>query len=168
MNNVATAGDTTSFSASYRSFLVTFDNVVPSVATTATLQLQVATSGSTFISGGYVCQAPTLTSQANTVSVDTSTSVILLSGSRATTQVGNGTTYGVNGFVRIFNPTGTTFRKMITGQLSYLGGGTAVATGLMSVNPSGFQDLTNALTGFQVSFSPGNIQTGTLKVYGLT
>lgn len=165
-NNIATVADTTSFSANYRSFLVTFDNFCPANAT-ATLQLQVATTGTAFISGGYVCQVPTLTSQANTVAVDTSTAVILLSGNRATTNVGNGTTYGVNGVMRVLNPSSATSRKMWVGELSYLNG-TAVSTGFMTVLPSGFQDISNALTGFQVSFTPGNIQTGTIKVYGLT
>lgn len=165
-SNIATVADTTSFSASYRSFLVTFDNFCPSNAT-ATLQLQVATTGTAFLSSGYVCQVPTLTSQANTVSVDTSTAVILLSGNRATTNVGNGTTYGVNGFMRVMNPASATAKKMWMGELSYLNG-TAVSTGFMTVTPSGFQDINNAITGFQVSFTPGNIQTGTLKVYGLT
>lgn len=164
-SGVATTGDTTSMTSTFRDYMITFENVVP-VNSTAIFQIQVATTGTAFVSGNYVSFASTMVPAG--FAGDTNTSVIQVSGSRATTTVGNGTTYGVNGFAKIFNPAGTTMRKTVVGEVSYLTGTTSNTTFLMIVPFSGYQDVTNAITGIQFSFSPGNIQTGTIKIYGLS
>lgn len=163
-NNVATVGDTTSLTSTYRNYMVTFENVVP--ATTATLQLQIATSGTTFISGGYVAQA-----QVNVSSVfvtDTSATAIILSGTRATTQIGSTTTYGLFGSISIFNPANAVFRKQIVGDVSFLTPGASGTTTFAQSQIAGYYDgASNAITGLQFAFSAGNIATGTIRVYGL-
>lgn len=168
-NGVATAGDTTSFSSTFKSYLVTFDSVAPA-NTTAILQLQFATTGTAFLASNYISNVVCFSNQTSGVSIDpTPTSaVILLSGNRSTTNVsGTSVTYGVSGFLRMFNPAGSLSRKMCLGEMSYLNG-SSVGTGLIMALPSGFLDTTTPLTGFQVSFTPGNIATGIIKVYGLT
>lgn len=162
-NGVATCGDTTSLTSTFKSYLVTLANVIPSAAT-AVLQLQIATTGTAFVTGGYVSNAGILISAVATVVVDQSTNVVLLSGSRATTAVGSSAGVGVSGFVRMFDPANATARKMWMGEISYYG----PASFPVLVAPAGYFDANTAITGFQVSFSTGTISTGTIKVYGLT
>jgi hypothetical protein len=164
-NNVATVGDTTSLTSTFRNYMVTFENVCPATQTT-TLQMQIATTGAAFVSGGYVSMA-----QINVSSVlvtDTSTTVILLSGTRATTQLQTSTAYGVNGFIKLFNPASTAARKQIVGDVSYLTpGASATTTNAQALLAGYFDTNSNAVVGLQFAFNSGNIQTGTIKIYGL-
>jgi hypothetical protein len=164
-NGVATIGDTTSFSSSYRSYLITFENITPSNVT-AQFQLQVATSGSTFLSSGYQGCVPAYSSAASTaVAVSASASTILLSGALATTTVSSTAGVGVSGFLRVFNPSGAAGRKVWVGEVGYFN---ASAVKAVFASPFGYLDSNNALTAFQFLFTPGNIATGTIKVYGVT
>ena len=164
-NGVASTNDTTSFTSSYRNYLITFENVVPAVNTT-TLQMQIATAGSNFVSGSYVSIA-----QVNVSSVlvtDTSTTVVLLSGLRSTTQVGTSTNYGVAGFINLFNPAGTIARKQIVGAFTYATPGTVGTTTLAQADINSlFDGNSNAVTGVNFLFSSGNIATGTIRIYGM-
>jgi hypothetical protein len=163
-NGVASVGDTTSLTATYRNYIVTFENVCPATQTT-TFEMQVATTGSAFIVNSYVAIA-----QVNVSSVlvtDVSGTAFLLSGTRATTQLQTSTTYGLNGFVRMFNPSSTTFRKNIVGETSYLTPGASGTTTAALASVSGYFDgNSNAVTGINFLFSAGNIATGTIKIYG--
>jgi hypothetical protein len=163
-SNVATVGDTTSLSSTYFNYMVTFANVAPAT-NSAVFQLQVATTGSTFISGGYFSIAQGVVGAGGVT--DTNTTVILMSGSRATNTVGNATTYGVNGSILIFNPSGAAARKQVHGSVSYLNGTTSGLGDQYFMNVFGYQDSTNAVTGLQFSFNSGNIQTGTIRIYGM-
>jgi len=160
-NNVASTNDTSSFSATYKSYLITFENVCPATQTT-TFQLTVATSGSNFISSGYVSQ--TLFTNNGTTLVQTNTSFIQLSGAMQTT-LG----LGMSGSVRLFNPASTTARKQFVGETSSATPG-AISTSTITLGmPSGWYDgALNAVTGVNFAFSSGNIQTGTIKIYGLS
>jgi hypothetical protein len=163
-NNVATTGDTTSLTSTYRHYMVMFDNIVPSVATGATLLMQVATSGTTFIATSYVggINVPG-------VAVMTTATTMLLSGVTLTSNVGNGTTFGVNGFIKIFNPAATTFNKSIVGLTDWMNG-TTPGTGtsfLQGAVFGSFIGTTSPVTGLQFSFGAGNIQTGTIRIYGI-
>lgn len=165
-NGVASTNDTSSFTATYRNYLLTFENVCPAT-NTAALQMTVCTTGSAFITGSYVSVAQTNVN--STLSTDTSTSVILLSGTRATTSVSTTTLFGVSGWVYVNSAAIAGIGKQITGELGYQStASTALATtsfGVASVN--GLQNLSTALTGINISFSAGNIATGTIKIYGL-
>ncbi len=168
-NNVASATDTTSLTSTYNSYLVLMSNLAPA-NTTGSLQVTVATSGANWISGGYVSVVVT-TNASNlptSISADSSTTVILVSGNRATTTVGNGTTYGANGSFRIFNPSSATFRKHVAGEVVFLNGTASNTSTISMSNFVGYQDLTTAITGINFNFAVGNIQTGTIKIYGIT
>ena len=164
-NNVATAGDTTSLTSTYRNYLITFENIVPATSIGVTFQLQVATTGTSFISGNYVSWNSHVIGGAGANT--SSTTVILLNGTLATTTLGNGTTYGLNGFVRVFNPAATTFRKYFVGQVAYLTGTTSGTGNFGYGFVSGYWDGGNdAISGIQFSMTTGNIQTGVIRIYG--
>lgn len=164
-NGVASTNDTSSFVATFKSYMITFDNVTPANNTT-TLQMTVATSGSNFVSGSYLSVA-----QVNVSSIlitDTSTSALLLSGTRATTALQSSTLYGLSGFIKLFNPSGAISRKQVVGEVSYAAAGSAVnTTTLAQASVNGLFDTSNAITGVNFAFSAGNIATGTIKIYGL-
>lgn len=165
-SGVASTNDTTSFTSTYRSYLFTFENIVPATNTTS-FQMQVATSGSGFISAAsYVSMA--MVNVSSVVVTDTSTTAMLLTGTRSTTSMQTSTLYGLNGFIRLFNPAGTVARKSIVGEISYAGAGAAVNTTTLAqaqVNAV-FDGNSNAVTGVNFLFSSGNIATGVIKIYG--
>jgi hypothetical protein len=163
-NNVASTNDTTSFTSAYRSYLFVMDNVAP--ATNSTIfQMQVATSGSNFIVGSYL-------SLVNVVSVNNlfSTTAFILSGQAATTLVTNTSFYGITGNMYLYNPAGSANRKTISGMLTHIIASTGVSTTtLAACNVYGiFDGNSNPVTGVNFSFNSGNIQTGTIKIFGLT
>lgn len=164
-SGVATIGDTTSFTSTFKSYLVTFENVIPSNST-AILQLQVATSGSTFISGNYGGGIPVTVSGQTTIVFDAAGTTILLTGARATTYVSSDAGHGASGFMRVFNPAGSVNRKHWIGEMMYFSA--AAGNNPIVATPFGYFISSTALTGFQVSMSTGNIATGVIKVYGLT
>lgn len=164
-NGVATIGDTTSFTTTFASYLLTFHGVIPSNVT-AQLQVQVATTGTSFLTSGYTSSVSLVSFGISTVAIDSgSNTAVMLSGTRATTCVSSTAGVGVNGFVRVMNPAGSTAVKMWIGELAYYNNG---AANTVIATPYGFLNSTAALSGFQIAFSPGNIATGTIKVYGLT
>jgi hypothetical protein len=102
---------------------------------------------------------PATNSQGGTVSASAITTEV-----RCTSSAGNANTGpGLSGDLRISNPSGTTARKSWWGTLSYNTTASAAATNLVS----GYWDGGNgAITGFEFTFSSGNIASGTIKVYG--
>lgn len=164
-NGVASTNDTSSLTSSYRNYLFTFENVCPSTDA-VTFQMTVATSGSNFVSGGYVANVAGILGA--TLAIDTSTSVILLSATRATTAVTTSTLNGVSGFIYMQNPAGTNLNKQVNGDVSYQGPGAGLSTSTFGgVEISGTFNSSNAITGVNFSFSSGNIATGVIKIYGL-
>jgi len=166
-SGVASTNDTTSFTSTYKNYLITFENITPSVNTT-TLQMQFATTGSAFISGSYVSVAQINVS--SLVVTDTSTTVMLLTGTRATTAMQTSTLYGFNGAIRLFDPANAVFRKSIVGEVTYAGAGAAVGTTTLAqgIINALFDGNSNAITGVNFSFNSGNIATGTIKIYGIS
>jgi len=160
-NGVSSTNDTTSLTSAYRSYFITFDNVVPATNTTA-FSMQVATSGTNFISASYVSFIGM-----TGVAIYTSSSNFLLTGNTATTSVATSTLYGVNGSILLSNPSGSVARKSISGNMAW-----AVATTGFSAlggQPLGwFDGNSSPVTGINFLFSSGNIATGTIKIYGLT
>lgn len=158
------AYDASSFTTTFRNLRIEFDNVCPSNQT-STLLLQVATVGTAFITGGYVAQS--LVNSGATVVVDTSTTTLIMSGQRVTTQLQTSTSYGASGWVEIYHPWGTTNRVQILGQVSYVAPGTVGTATLCQSRFNGFQNDSNAaLTAFAISFNQGTISTGVIRVYG--
>ena len=163
-NNVATAGDTTHISSAFTDYLITWDNVVPGTNNSA-LRIQVSTV-SVFLTSNYFCNMQV--DAGGTTLAQTDLTGILLSGTTATTTVGNGTSYGCSGYARLSNAVGLNNRKMFVGNFTLLNGTTPTATSICQGHFGGWQDDSNAaLTGIQFSFSSGNIATGIIKIYGL-
>lgn len=165
-NGVASTNDTSSFTTTYRNYLITLENVCPATNTT-NLQVTVSTTGSAFISGGYISIAQS--NVGGTLTTDTSTTVLLLSCTRATTSVSTTTLFGVSGWVFVNSAGIAGVGKQFYGNLSYQStASTALATtSLANAEINGLQNLSTALNGINFAFSSGNIATGTIRIYGL-
>lgn len=164
-NNVSTIGDTTSISAAFRNYMFTFENVCPTGS--AAFLMQVATTGNSFIGANYVSMNQVISSAI--VYQFNHTGGVLLSGNNASTDVSTSTLYGVNGFVKMFNPNATTFRKQIVGETSYLASiGASGTTTISQCVANGYYDgASSPVSAVQFLFSGSfSIQTGTIRVYG--
>jgi len=85
------------------------------------------------------------------------------------------TFYGLSGFVKIYNPANATCVAFFAGQTVWnvvgaLSIGSSNGTGFISVGSLGayYNGTTGPITGLNFSFFSGNIQTGTIKIYGIT
>ena len=77
--------------------------------------------------------------------------------------VGNDNDQGVCGYLYLFNPSSTTFVKhYISRNHSY-----GASNYARSFFVSGYYNTTSAVTGMQFKFGSGNMDTGTIKLYGL-
>lgn len=167
-NQLGSAVDTTSLTSTFSRYRITFENVCPvaSATLTCSLNLQVATSGTSWIAASYISSV-----QVNvglTTVLTGTTSLFYLSGLQATTCVGTSTLYGVNGVVELVNPANAIFRKSINGKLNYMTPGAVSTVTHAEAIVSGFWDGgTNAITGINVAFQTGNIATGTIRIYGV-
>ncbi len=164
-NNVASTNNTSVFTSAYRTYEITFDNICPATQTT-TFQMTVSTTGNAYVSGGYISVA--MCNVSSVIVTDTSTSVLLLSGVRATTQLLTSTLQGLSGSIKLFNPAATTYNKHIVGATSFATPGAIATTTLAQVQVNGQFNLSTALNGVNFAFSSGNIQTGVIKIYGQT
>ena len=78
--------------------------------------------------------------------------------------IGNGNDEAGSGFVRIFNPSSTTFVKhFIADANSYHGLG-----GSLRAFTAGYYNSTSALDAVQFKMSSGNIDSGVIKLYGIS
>ena len=77
--------------------------------------------------------------------------------------IGNGNDESVSGVFHLFNPSSTTFVKhFISRAQSYNGSDYSVDQYI-----GGYANVTAAVDGVQFAFSSGNIDTGTIKLYGI-
>jgi hypothetical protein len=145
-SNSATLSDTTSFTATYSSYDIVFENIVP--VTNAEVFQVLVHSGGSFQATGYLN-----TGTATTTFIDTIRSVA----------VDNTAGKGLNGTVRVSNVSSTTTYKMVTGFVSAFSGG-----GMQMTYNSGLWNTSAAaIDGFEFLFAAGNISTGVIKVYGI-
>lgn len=159
-NGVATIGDVTSFTNAYRSYEITFNNLVP--ASAALLQMQVATTGTSFISANYLSMGAEFVN--GTTGFYNSVTLIGLTEFAISTAAA----YGYSGSLRISNPAGTTTRKEIVGSGGYIDNAALTTSALAISNFFGFWDGgNNAITGVQFKMSSGNIATGVIQIWGL-
>ena len=70
----------------------------------------------------------------------------------------------LSGTIKIFNPSETTYRKMIQAHISYINTGSASCH---NVNTTYNNDNTSAVTGLRFLMSSGNIDIATFKLYGV-
>lgn len=157
-NGVASATDTTSITSTFSNYFISLSNVSPSTNTTF-LRMQVATSGTSWITAGY----NGLISVVNVVNQTDATSLIL-TGTSSTTSSSNSPSNGINGFLYLHNPAQSgTSNKAISGVVSYL----SSPGSFLIANPGGNTAQSTALSSINFLFSSGNIATGTIKIYGM-
>ena len=90
--------------------------------------------------------------------LDLATGFTDLSGS-----IGNGNDESCSGELYLFNPSSTTFLKSFQSRASLYEGGSYA----MDVYTGGYCNVTAAIDGVQFKMSSGNIDAGTIKMYGL-
>jgi hypothetical protein len=167
-NGVASASDTTSFTSTYRTYIITLENICPAT-NTATFQMRVATTGSNFVTGGYFSSLSGFIGSNGNLESDTSTTAMLLSGSRATTAVATTTNAGVTGLVYFMNPASASILKQFSGNTSYQASNGALSTtSFGNTYFSGTFNSSSPIVGINFAFSSGNIATGTIQIWGLS
>jgi hypothetical protein len=78
--------------------------------------------------------------------------------------LGNGNDESLSGFLHLFDPSNTTFVKhYITRTISYHGGDLA-----LDHYTAGYGNTTSAVDAIQFKMSSGNIDAGTIKLYGVS
>ena len=77
--------------------------------------------------------------------------------------VGNGNDESVSGEMYLFNPSSTTFVKHFMSTTSTYNGGDAI----YNVRAAGYGNTTSAITGVRFKMDSGNIDAGTIKLYGI-
>ena len=90
--------------------------------------------------------------------LDQATGFTDLSGS-----IGNGNDDSCSGELYLFNPSSTTFLKSFQSRASLYEGGSYA----MDVYTGGYCNVTAAIDGVQFKMSSGNIDAGTIKMYGV-
>ena len=90
--------------------------------------------------------------------LDQATGFTDLSGS-----IGNGNDESCSGELYLFNPSSTTFLKSFQSRASLYEGGSYA----MDVYTGGYCNVTAAIDGVQFKMSSGNIDAGTIKMYGV-
>jgi hypothetical protein len=169
----ATAGvttalsDTTSITAAYSEYLLTFEQIIPGT-NAVTPQIVVSTNGgSSYITTAYIAMAVAIFDNLEVSSGDTSSTAVVLAA--PTAGVNNNANYGLSGSVKLFNPLGTTTRKFFSGGTSYMYSTGITVAQLVFAPISGFWDGGNtAINAFQLNMSGGGTFSGKMRVYGLT
>ena len=80
-------------------------------------------------------------------------------------ELGNGNDESASGEMYLFNPSNTTFVKHFMGDTNYYQN--FGKTGSFGVHYSGYCNTTAAIDGVQFAMSSGNIDSGTIKLYGI-
>ena len=80
-------------------------------------------------------------------------------------ELGNGNDESASGEMYLFNPSNTTFVKHFMGDTHYYQN--FGKTGTFGVHYSGYCNTTAAIDGVQFAMSSGNIDAGTIKLYGI-
>ena len=152
-SNSATLSDITSITASYNEYELVFENILPAT-TSVSCEIQVHMAG-IFETSGYSSQV--LRAQGATVA-GTAVATYIPCGDAAGALVNTGT--GVSGTIIVFKPSQTASPKMWSGTFFEDNTPIAILAG------GALTGINNAVDGFQVLMSSGNITSGTIKVYG--
>jgi hypothetical protein len=80
-------------------------------------------------------------------------------------ELGNGNDESASGELYLFNPSNTTFVKHFVGDTNYYQN--FGKTGSFGIHYSGYCNTTSAIDGVQFAMSSGNIDSGTIKLYGI-
>ena len=80
-------------------------------------------------------------------------------------ELGNGNDESGSGYLHLFNPSSTTFVKHFIGVTNYYQN--FGKTGSFGVHYAGYCNVTAAIDGVRFKMSSGNIDAGTIKMYGV-
>ena len=86
------------------------------------------------------------------------------SAQRLTGSLGNGNDESISGELTLYNPSSTTFVK----HFIYRGAAYFNANGAFDIFSAGYCNTTTAIDGVQFSMSSGNIDSGVIKLYGVS
>jgi hypothetical protein len=78
-------------------------------------------------------------------------------------QTGNGSDENLSGEIKLFSPSSDTFVKHFISRTQH----TAYNDYSQDVNAAGYGNTTSAVNAIQFKFSSGNIDSGTIKLYGI-
>lgn len=152
----ATLADTTSLTSTYNDYLLVFENLLPATSGVS-CEIKINSGGvqsTSYLTAGLIFTNGASGSQAGTTFIPCS----------STTNVGNTTGLEISGELFIHHPAQTTTRKQVRGNFSFIRAGGAVPEGYI-VNGA-WNGGNGAITGFEFSFSSGNIASGSIKAYG--
>ena len=162
----ATLSFTSGIDSTYKEYLFKFINMHPA-SDNSTFEVNFRDGGSdydatntTTFFWAYHDEGDSETSRAYVTSrdLDQATGFTDLSGS-----IGNGNDESCSGELRLFNPASTTFLKSFQSRASLYEGGSYA----MDVYTGGYCNVTAAIDGVQFKMSSGNIDAGTIKMYGV-
>ena len=162
----ATLSFTSGIDSTYKEYIFKFINIHPATDN-STFEVNFRDGGSdydatktTTFFWAYHDEADSETSRGYITSrdLDQSTGFTDLSGN-----VGNGGDESCSGELRLFNPASTTFLKSFQSRASLYEGSSYA----MDVYTGGYCNVTAAIDGVQFKMSSGNIDAGTIKMYGL-
>lgn len=157
IESLAGSGATVSSSASWSGYSIieiVFENVLPST-NSVELRAVLHQSGGGYLSTGYIGLG--LAPNGTAISTGSPTTYITCSFAGAQTTASP----GVGGFLRIYAPA-VSSATSITGQTTY-NTGSAASPYIIGMN----QTSVVAIDGIQFSFSSGNLNGGTIKIYGV-
>ena len=162
----ATLSFTSGIDSTYKEYLFKFINMHPA-SDNSTFEVNFRDGGSdydatktTTFFWAYHDEGDSETTRAYVTSrdLDQATGFTDLSGS-----IGNGNDESCSGELRLFNPASTTFLKSFQSRASLYEGGSYA----MDVYTGGYCNVTAAIDGVQFKMSSGNIDAGTIKMYGI-
>jgi len=154
-SNSTSLADTTSFTATHNEYMLVMNNLLPA-SNLVDARLRVNSGG--VQTSSYISTCVMWRSGSSTTNSLNPTTFL---GMGVSGEVRN-TGVGVGGRVSVINPSGSSLKKQFSGTV-WESSSTFTGTGTMS----GWWDgSAAALTGFEFSFSSGNITSGTIKVYG--
>tara|TARA_R100001126_G_scaffold31449_1_gene17499 strand:+ start:226 stop:855 length:630 start_codon:yes stop_codon:yes gene_type:complete len=84
-------------------------------------------------------------------------------GARIVTSQGNGSDESFSGEIFLYNPSSTTFVKHFMSRLSVHGSSSV----LYDFYSAGYGNTTSAIDGVKFAYASGNIDSGTIKLYGI-
>lgn len=153
---------TTCISGTYDTYKIEFLNVL-AVTSAANITLQASTNGGASYDTGTNYSTDELIWRFNgaTEVGGTGLTAILINGTNGTQN--NTSTWGVAGYMELFNPGSTTVFKEFVGQVGWLD-----ATGRIAASFRSAYESATAMNAFRIIASSGNLASGTVRCYGLT
>ena len=88
---------------------------------------------------------------------------VLISG-----DTGNEADECVSGIFKLYNPSSTAFVKHFVGQMNSSDGGSGTATYNFAAHSAGYVNTTSAVNNIKFTFNSGEIQGGTIQVFGVS